>query len=191
MTRSKKRYLLLLLALAVQRLWEVRRSQRHATALLAAGGREYAPGQYQLMKGLHAGWFLAMAGEVVGQRRPFRPALAWPAAGLLALGQSLRYAAMLALGSRWTARVVTLPGVPPVSHGIYRYLRHPNYLGVVLEIAAVPLLHSAWWTALAFSLANLLLLRARIRVEEAALLGGTPLPTNTNRDVEPDHGPRS
>lgn len=187
MSQRRRRFLLFLLVLAAQRLWEVRKSQRHADSLLAAGGLEFAPHQYQLMKVLHAGWFVAMAGEVVGKRRPFHPALAWFAAALFAAGQALRYAAMHTLGPRWTARVVTLPGVPPISHGIYRYLRHPNYLGVVLEIAAVPLLHSAWWTAVAFSLANLLLLRARMRVEEAALMAGGVLLEESR--VATDHDP--
>ncbi len=169
MTRTRKGYLFFLLALAAQRLWEVRISQRHAAGLLAAGGLEHAPRQYRLMVALHTSWFVAIWGEVIGRRRPFRPALARPAALLFAGGQALRYAAIRTLGPRWTARVITLPGAPPVAHGIYRYLRHPNYLGVALEVAAVPLLHSAWWTALAYSVANLLLLRARIRVEEAAL----------------------
>ena len=173
MNRTRSVYLVFLLALASQRLWEVRISQRHAARLLAAGGLENAPRQYQLMKVLHASWFVAIWGEVIAKQRRFRPALAWPAALLFATGQALRYAASLTLGPRWTARAITRPGAPPVSHGIYRYLRHPNYLGVALEIAAVPLLHSAWWTALAYSAANLLLLRARIRVEEAALRAGT------------------
>lgn len=189
MNRTRKRYLFFLLALAAQRLWEVRKSQRHAASLLAAGGLEVAPHQYRLMKLLHASWFVAMFGEVIGKRRPFRPALAWPAALLFAAGQVLRYASIVTLGPRWTARVVTQPGNPPVSHGIYRYLHHPNYLGVALEIAAVPLLHTAWWTSLVYSLANLLLLRARIRVEEAALRAGAALSTGAKRSLDTTDGP--
>ncbi|HTP01572.1 MAG TPA: isoprenylcysteine carboxylmethyltransferase family protein [Anaerolineales bacterium] len=77
---------------------------------------------------------------------------------------------MLSLRWHWTVRVMTIPGLPPVRGGIYRYLRHPNYLGVALEILAVPLLHSAYVTAIIFSLANMLLLTARIRAEDRALL---------------------
>lgn len=124
------------------------------------------------MKALHVGWFVSMVAEVGWLRRPFRPALA-AAAGLVALlGQALRYAAIRTLGRRWTVRIVTVPGRPPVRRGIYRHLRHPNYLGVALEIAAVPLLHTAYLTSLAFSIANALLLRTRIRAEEAALEAG-------------------
>ncbi len=94
----------------------------------------------------------------------------------LIAGQGLRYAALLSLGWRWTVRVMTIPGLPPVRNGIYRYLRHPNYLGVVLEILAVPLLHSAYVTAIVFSLANMLLLTARIRTEDRALLEAVSSP---------------
>jgi methyltransferase len=85
------------------------------------------------------------------------------------IGQSLRYAAILSLQWRWTVKIMTLPGLPLVRRGIYRYLRHPNYLGVVLEILAVPLLHTAYLTAILFSLANGLLLSVRIKTEDQAL----------------------
>ena len=169
MKRSQILFIVMLLVLAIQRLLELRVSNRHAATLLRNGGREHAPAQYQVMKLLHSSWFVAMVLEIVGRRRSFRPWLAAPAGLLFLTGQALRYAAIRTLGERWTARVVTLPGAPPVTNGIYRYLRHPNYLGVALEIAAVPFLHSAYWTALLFSLANLLLLRDRVHVEERAL----------------------
>ena len=81
--------------------------------------------------------------EVYALHRPFLPGLSLLALVTLLVGQSLRYAARRSLGWRWTVRVMTIPGLAPVRRGIYRYLRHPNYLGVVLEILAVPLLHSA------------------------------------------------
>jgi len=76
---------------------------------------------------------------------------------------------MRALGPRWTVRVMNLPSAEPVVDGIYRYVRHPNYLGVILEIAALPLVHGAVWSAASFSVANAALLVARIRAEEHAL----------------------
>jgi methyltransferase len=88
-------------------------------------------------------------------------------------GQALRLIAIRTLGERWTVKVITLPGEPAVAHGIFRYLRHPNYLGVIIEIAALPMLHGAYLTALTFSVLNLLLLRARIRAEERALSGSS------------------
>jgi methyltransferase len=118
---------------------------------------------------MHIAWFLAMLAEVFGLRRPFDPRLALVASAAFLAGQALRYAAIRTLGERWTVRVMTLPGAKPVSGGIYRVIRHPNYLGVALEIAAVPLLHSAYLTAFLFSIANGLILAWRIRTEEAAL----------------------
>jgi methyltransferase len=158
------------LLLALQRWYELRLSRRHEAIIRSLGGREYAAWQVQAMKALHGGWFIAMLVEVYGLRRPFIPGLSLLALVTFMVGGSLRYAALLTLKWRWTVRVMTIPGLPPVQHGIYRYLRHPNYLGVVLEILAVPLLHSAYVTATVFSLANMLLLTARIRTEERALL---------------------
>lgn len=167
---SRSIFAAFVILLAVQRLYELRLSRRHEAIIRSRGGREYAAWQVQAMTVLHAGWFIAMLVEVYALNRPFIPALSLVALLTFVAGQSLRYAALLSLKSRWTVRVMTIPGLPPVQNGIYRYLRHPNYLGVVLEILAVPLLHSAYITSIAFSLANLALLRARIRTEEGALL---------------------
>ena len=166
----------LIILLALQRWYELRLSGRNETIIRSLGGREYAAWQVQAMKALHVGWFIAMLVEVYALRRPFIPGLSLLALVTFAVGQSLRYAALLSLKWRWTVRVMTIPGLPPVQNGIYRYLRHPNYLGVVLEILAVPLLHSAYITAIVFSLANLLLLSARIRTEDRALLEASTSP---------------
>ena len=162
-------FLTIVAALVVQRLFELRLSRLNEAHILAQGGREHAPGHFGWMKGLHTGWFVAMAAEVLWLKRPLKPLLALSALVFFLVGQSLRYAAIRTLGSRWTVRIMTLPGAPPVDWGIYRYLRHPNYLGVILEMAAVPLLHGAYLTSLLFSLANTLLLHVRIRAEERAL----------------------
>lgn len=166
---SRRSYLVFLLLLGLQRLLEVRRSRRNATALLAGGGREEAPGQYTAMKLLHTSWFASILAEVWGLGRTFHPRLAAPAALGFLCGQWLRRTAIRDLGPRWTAQLITVPGSPPVRDGIYRRLRHPNYLGVVLEIASVPLIHSAYLTATLFSALNAQLLRSRIRAEEVAL----------------------
>lgn len=159
----------LLALLGVQRLAEMRLSRRNEDRILAQGGREHAAEHFRTMKVLHAAWFAAILGEVFGLKRPFQPGLALVAALLSLVGQSLRYAAIRNLGERWTVNVMTLPGEPPVQTGIYRYLRHPNYLGVILELLAVPLLHSAYLTSAVFSLANAWLLSVRIAAEEQAL----------------------
>ena len=154
---------------AVQRLWELLRSRRHERALLARGGREHARGQMPWMSALHASWLVAMPLEVILFRREATVGVALVAGVVFLAGQGLRLAAMSALGARWTVRVITVPGAPPVDRGIFRWVRHPNYLGVVLEIAALPLVHGAWLTALLWSVANGALLAARIRAEESAL----------------------
>src|SRR6185503_19450089 len=120
---------------------------------------------------LHAAWFAAMLLEVFAGRRKFHPRLAALALSLFAAGQALRLTAIRTLGWRWSTRVMSVPGPSgaPVQHGIYRYMRYPNYLGVELEILAAPLLHSAYLTSAVFGVANALLLRDRIRREEQAL----------------------
>src|SRR3990172_314112 len=119
----------IVLALAAQRLLELRLSRRNEARILAQGGCEHAPEHFAAMKILHTTWFLAMIVEVVWLDRPFLPLLSLGALMVLTIGQSLRYAAIRALGWRWTVRIMTLPDMPPITHGIYHYLRHPNYLG--------------------------------------------------------------
>lgn len=156
-------------ALGLQRLFELRLSRRNVQRILQSGGREHAPGTYHRIVALHTAWFAAMLLEVFLGRRRFRPRLAAVALGLFAAGQVLRLTAIRTLGWRWSTRIMTVPGAAPVQHGIYRHVRHPNYLGVELEILAAPLVHSAWLTSAVFGAANLLLLRDRIRREEQAL----------------------
>jgi methyltransferase len=156
-------------ALGLQRLSELRLSKHNERRIRRHGGREHASETYRWIVLLHAAWFGAMLLEVFAGRRAFRPRLAAPALGLFAAGQALRFTAIRTLGWRWSTRVMTVPGKAPVQYGIYRYLRHPNYLGVQLEILSAPLVHSAYVTSTAFGLANALLLRDRIRREEQAL----------------------
>ncbi len=155
--------------LGLQRLFELRLSRRNEQRILQSGGREHTPETYRWVVALHAAWFAAMLLEVLTGKRKFRPWLAALALPLFAAGQILRLTAIRTLGPRWSTRVMTLPGKPPVQRGIYRHIRHPNYLGVELEILFAPLLHSAWVTSAVFGAANLLLLRDRIHREEQAL----------------------
>jgi methyltransferase len=166
---TQQLFVALVLLVALQRLGELRLSRRNEQRLREQGAREHAPGHFRVMQLLHAAWFACIILEVTWLRPPLQPWVCASAALCFGLGQALRYAAIQALGERWTVRVLTLPGAAPITRGIYRYLRHPNYLGVVLEIAALPLLHSAWRSALVFSLANGALLYVRIRSEERAL----------------------
>ena len=156
-------------ALGVQRLSELRLSRGNERRILERGGREHDPETYRWIVSLHAAWFASMLLEVFAGRRTFRPRLAVLALGLFAAGQALRLTAIRTLGWRWSTRVMTVPGEARVGQGIYRHIRHPNYLGVELEIVAAPLVHSAYITSAVFGVANALLLRDRIRREEQAL----------------------
>jgi methyltransferase len=118
---------------------------------------------------VHALFPIACAAEVLVLKRPF-PGAPGLVALTVALGaQALRWWAIATLGWRWNTRVIVVPGAAPVTGGPYRFLRHPNYLAVVLEMLAVPLTHGAWLTALVFSALNAALLAVRIPAEERAL----------------------
>jgi methyltransferase len=155
---------------AIQRLVEVQVSRRHEKALREAGGVEYAAGQVPVMVGLHAAWLVSMVTEVFILDRPFLPVMFGLAFGVFLIGQVLRYSAIITLGARWTVRVIVLPGQPRVERGIYRYIRHPNYVGVGLEMFFLPLLHGAIFTSVIFGLMNVAFLIWRIKAEEQALL---------------------
>jgi methyltransferase len=162
-------FTLLVALVAAGRLVELRIAGRNLRALLARGGIEAAPGHYRWMVLLHAGFLASCLLEVWLLHRPFLPALAAPMLLLVVLATALRYWVISTLGGRWTTRIVVLPASTPVTGGPYRFLRHPNYLAVIIEIFALPLIHTAWLTAIVFSALNALLLRVRIRAEEEAL----------------------
>jgi len=166
---SRLLYTLLVALVAAGRLVELRIAARNRQRLLARGGVEAAPGHYRWMVLLHAGFLIACPLEVWILDRPFIPPLGVAMLLLLALATALRWWVIRTLDGRWTTRIVVLPGIPPVAGGPYRFIRHPNYLAVCAEIAALPLVHSAWWTALACSALNAVVLRVRIRAEERAL----------------------
>lgn len=157
-----------LAAWGLQRLWELRRSRRNARWLADAGAR--------LVR--HDGFGAIVAVHVLSLTLPVVEAIVWQprfgwwtAAGavLFAMGQALRYRAIRALGTRWNTRVWVLPDVPLVRSGPYARLRHPNYLGVALELAGLPLAFGLWRTAAVLTLANAAVLARRIRLEERAL----------------------
>ena len=166
---SRILYTAVIVLVAVQRLVELRVSRRHERRLRARGAVEHGTAHWPYMVTLHAAFLLACVAEPWLLDRPPVPWLAVGAGAVLALALALRVWTLATLGERWTARVLVLPGAPLVARGPYRYLRHPHYAAVVLEVAALPLLHGAWLTSLVFSALNAVVLRVRIRVEERAL----------------------
>ena len=164
-------YVLLILAVGVERLAELVVSARHARWSFARGGVETGRGHFPPMVALHTGLLLGALVEVVLLDRPFVPWLGWPML-VLALGsQALRWWCITTLGPRWNTRVIVVPGLAPVVAGPYRlsWLRHPNYVAVVVEGLALPLVGGAWVTALVFTVLNAVLLSVRLRVENDAL----------------------
>jgi methyltransferase len=169
---SRVLYTALVATVAAARLAELAIAGENRKRLLARGGVEAGAGHYPAMVALHAAWLLACPAEVWLLRRPLLPPLAAAMLTLAGAAMALRYWVISTLGGRggrWTTRIVVLPGAPPVESGPFRLLRHPNYLAVAVEVVALPLVHTAWLTAIVFTVANAALLTVRIRAEERAL----------------------
>jgi methyltransferase len=162
-------YALVVLAVAAERIAELAVARRNAAWTRARAGVEYGRGHYPAMVALHTGLLACCLLEPLLAHRPFLPALGWPMLALVALAQALRWWCITTLGPYWNTRVIVVPGARLVGAGPYRFMRHPNYVAVVVEIAALPLAHSAWLTATVFTVANAALLTVRIRCENAAL----------------------
>ena len=167
-------YWILLGVIAVERVAELAVSQRHATASLRRGGVEYGRGHFPVMVVLHVALLAGCVAEPLVGHRAFIPALAWPMIVVVVAANTLRWWCIHTLGQRWTARVVVLPGMPLVRSGPYRWFAHPNYVAVVVEGAALPLVGDAWITACAFTAANAALLTVRLRCETRALAVAAP-----------------
>lgn len=163
-------FTILIAVVAAERVAELVVSQRNASRALDRGGVETGRAHYPPMVALHTGLLAACLVEVGLGDRPFLPALGWPMLGLVVAAQALRWWCIATLGHRWNTRVIVVPGLALIAAGPYRWLRHPNYLAVVIEGIALPLVHSAWLTAAAFTVLNAVLLHGfRIPAEERAL----------------------
>ena len=162
-------YTLLVIAVGLERLVELVVSKRHAAWAFAQGGKEFGRRHYPVMVLIHTSLLVGSLVEVNLLHRPFLPWLGWPMLAIVLLSQGLRWWCVASLGKRWNTLVIVLPEAPLVRSGPYRFLRHPNYVAVVAEGIALPLVHTAWLTAICFTVANAALLTVRIRVENAAL----------------------
>ena len=166
---TRAAFLVLVALVALQRLAELALARANVRRMKARGGREVAASHYPFMVALHAAFLVAAPAEVVFLQRPFVPALALGSVALLLAAEALRVWMLHTLGDRWSTRVVVVPGEPPVTAGPYRVLRHPNYLVVAIELLALPLVHTAYLTAIVFTVLNAILMAVRIPAEERAL----------------------
>jgi methyltransferase len=165
-------YLVFILLTGGERLAEVIVSTRNARWAFARGGREYGRRHFPWMVALHFGLLLGALAEVFLLHRPFIPALGWPMLAIALLCQAGRWWIIATLGHQWNTRVIVVPGFGRVNRGPYRFawLPHPNYLIVAIEGIALPLVYTAWITAIAFTVLNaILLLGFRIPTEDRAL----------------------
>jgi methyltransferase len=169
MVISLTAYLGVLAALGAERIVELIISARHARWALAQGAIEAGAGHYPAMAAFHTLFIFSCAAEAIILRRAFLPVIGWIALCGALLAQGLRYWAVITLGPRWNTRILVLPNVAPVASGPYRFMRHPNYLAIVIEMICVPMIYDCWITAIVFSAGNALILRVRIKAEESAL----------------------
>jgi methyltransferase len=162
-------YLLLLALVALARLAEMQISRRHQRELARRGIVKRADRGFRWMVALHAGVLAGAAVEVVALHRPFHPRLGAAMALLFILATALRWWVIRVMGAHWNVEVMISGPLGVVSSGPFRWVRHPNYLAVFVEMAALPLMHSAWITALAAIAGNACILRHRLHIEEPVL----------------------
>lgn len=162
-------YFILLFAVGIERLAELVLAQRNLAWSRVRGGVEVGASHYPVMVALHLALLVGCVVEVAVMQRPFIPALGWPMLALVIAAQGLRWWCITTLGRQWNTRVVVIPGATRIDGGPYRWISHPNYVAVAIEGLALPLVHSAWVTALAFTTLNAALLSTRVSVENSAL----------------------
>lgn len=162
-------FTILIVLVAVERLVELAVSKRNLRWSREHGGVEYGKSHYPFMVALHVFLLVGSLVEVWVWQKPLIPALSWTMFGLVLASQALRWWCIVSLGKRWNTLVVVVPGLPRVTGGPYRWLSHPNYVAVVIEGFALPMVGFAWVTALVFTVLNIPLLAVRLRAENAAL----------------------
>ena len=162
-------YLLIVAGFVLCRLFELRIARRNARRAFARGAVELGAGHYPIMVAMHVAFFASCALEPLILPRLDSWLVVSIAVVTALLAFALRFWAIATLGERWNTRIIVIPDSPPIARGPYRLVRHPNYVAVIAEFAALPLIGGAWRTALVFSALNAMMLRARIRAEEQAL----------------------
>jgi methyltransferase len=162
-------YLLLIVLVGITRLVELRISRRHQLAMVGRGVEKRADPQFRWMVALHTVVLWGAAIEVVALRRPLIPLLAATMTFLFLCATALRWWVIRVMGAHWNVEVMASAPLGVVTTGPFRWVRHPNYLAVFVELVTLPLIHTAWITALVAALGNFGVLRHRIRIEEPVL----------------------
>lgn len=162
-------YFGLIALVGVERLAELVVAKRNAKWSFARGGIETGRGHYPAMVALHTAFLISCILETIVFDRPFIPLLGWTMFALFLAAQALRWWCIVTLGHQWNTRVIVVPGMQRITSGPYRWMSHPNYVAVVIEGIALPLIHTNYITAIAFTTINAFILRLRLRSEREAL----------------------
>ena len=168
-TPSEILFLVLLLAVAAMRIFELRISKRHQQEITARGGSKVKDPIFRWMAMFHTLVLIGAAVEVVFLHRPFIPALAIPMIALFIFANLVRWWVIRTLGQHWNVEVMDSTRLGVITTGPFRYVRHPNYAAVFVEMIALPLIHTAWITALAGAIAHTIVLTLRLSTEERVL----------------------
>ncbi len=162
-------YLVLLAIVALLRLYELRLSRLHQREMVSRGASKVEEPRFRWMVVLHTGVLIGAACEVVFMKRPFIPILAAVCFVLFIGANAVRWWVIHTLGEHWNVQVMNSTGLGVITSGPFRYVRHPNYAAVFVEMLVLPLMHTAWITALVGSAAHVLVLSQRLATEEKVL----------------------
>ena len=162
-------FTILIILVAIERIIELAVSKRNLAWSRENGGVEFSFGHYPFMVFLHSGLLVGSLVEIYNSKPELIPALAWTMFVLVIASQILRWWCVITLGKRWNTRIVIVPNLPRIKSGPYKYLVHPNYVAVVIEGFALPMVGFSWITATIFMALNIPLLYVRIRAENKAL----------------------
>jgi methyltransferase len=163
-------FLILLGLVGVGRLVELYISRRNLREMVQRGAKRIVEPHFRWIVVLHTAVLICAAAEVLWLDRPFIPWLAAVMGALFVFSNVLRWWVIRTLGVYWSVQIMESSQFGVVTSGPYRWIRHPNYTGVVLEVFSLPMIHTAWITALAATVAYCELLRRRLRLEDGALL---------------------
>lgn len=162
-------FTILLVIVAIERIVELAISKRNLRRSFAQGGIEFGRSHYKYMVAIHVFLLGGSLVEVWLARPTLIPALSWLMFALAMASQALRWWCIATLGKRWNTLVIIIPGKSACTTGPYRWFKHPNYMAVIIEGFALPMVGFAWRTAVIFTILNAAVLTARVRSENAAL----------------------